>query len=77
VLQNLTNKQGSCNINGKLASGNRVNVVNTVPKNPKKSGSVVPVKVSGTRNIAKKEHGIMIVGESHSKGCAANGKSYL
>ena len=40
MLHNLTNKQGSYNINRKLASGNRVNIVKTVPKNPKISGSV-------------------------------------
>jgi hypothetical protein len=54
MLHYLTNKHGSYNINGKRASGKRVNVVNTVPKNPKFSGSVVPVKVGGMRNIAKK-----------------------
>jgi hypothetical protein len=51
MLHNLTNKQGSYKINGKFASGNKVNVVNTVPKNPKIGGIVVPVKVGGTRNI--------------------------
>jgi hypothetical protein len=54
MLHNLTNKQESFNINEKLASGNRVNVVNAVPKNPKIGGSVVPVKVGETRNIAKR-----------------------
>jgi hypothetical protein len=29
------------------------------------------------RNTAKKEHCIIIVGESHSKGCATNEKGYL
>lgn len=71
MLHNLTKKQGRYII-GKLASGNTVNVVNTVPKKPKICGSVVPVKVCGTRNKAKKEHCIMIVGDSHSKGCATN-----
>jgi hypothetical protein len=40
-------------------------------------GSVVPVKVGGTRNLAKKDHCIIIVGDSHSKGCTTNMKSYL
>jgi len=66
MLHNLTNKQGSYNINGKLASGNKVNVVNAVPKNPKIGKSVVPVKVGGMRSIAKKDHCITIVGDSHS-----------
>jgi hypothetical protein len=48
-----------------------------VPKNPKICGSVVPVKVCGTRNTAKREHCSMIVGNSHSKGCATNVKGYL
>ena len=29
------------------------------------------------RNIAKKDHCIIIVGDSHSEGCATNVKSYL
>jgi len=78
MLRNLKNKQGRHNINhqSKLASGDKVNV-NTVPKNPKIGGSVVPVKTGGTRNIAKKDHCIIIVGDSHSKGCATNVKSYI
>jgi hypothetical protein len=54
MLHNLTNKQGNYNINGKLASSNRVNVMNAVPKNPKIGESVVPVKVGGMRSIDKK-----------------------
>jgi hypothetical protein len=54
MLHNLTNKQGNNNINRKLASGNKVNVLNTVPNNPKMGGSVVPVKVGEMRNITKK-----------------------
>jgi hypothetical protein len=53
---NQSNKQGSYNINGKLAFGNRVNTMNTVPKNPKVCGSVVPLKVCGMRNTAKKKN---------------------
>jgi hypothetical protein len=56
MLHNLTNKQESYNINGKLASGNRVNVVNTVPKNPKISGSVVPVKYNKKYNKKRTLH---------------------
>jgi hypothetical protein len=37
----------------------------------------VPVKTGGMRNIAKKDHCIIIVGDSLSKGCATNVKSYL
>jgi hypothetical protein len=37
-----------------------VNVVNAVPKNPKFSGSVVPAKVGGTRNIAKKTIALLL-----------------
>ena len=79
TLHNLNSKQGSHNINhqSKHASGNKVNVVNTVPKNPKIGGSVVPVKTGGTGNIAKKDHCIIIVGDSHSKGCTTNMKSYF
>jgi hypothetical protein len=77
MLHNLTNKQGSYNITGKLAFGKRVNVVNAVPKNPKIGESVVSVKAGGTRSKAKKDHCITIVGDSHSKGCTANVKSYL
>jgi uncharacterized protein (UPF0218 family) len=79
MLHNLTNKQGRHNTNhqSKLASGNKVNVVNTVTKNPKTGGSVMPLKAGGTRNIAKKDHSIIIVGDSHSKGFATNVKSYL
>jgi len=51
--------------------------VNAASKNPKIGGSVVPVKVGGTRNIVKKDHCIIIVGDSHSKGCTTNMKSYL
>jgi len=51
--------------------------VNAVPKNPKIGGSVVPVKVGGTRSIEKKDHCITIVGDNHSKGCAINVESYL
>jgi hypothetical protein len=76
MLYNLINKQGSYNIKGKLASGNKVHVVNTVPKNPKVRGSFVPVKACGMRNIAKKDHCIIIVGDNHSKGCATNVRSY-
>jgi hypothetical protein len=76
-LHNLINRQGNYNINGKLASSNRVNVVNTVPKNPEIGENVLPAKVGGARNIAKKDHCIMIVGDSHSKDCATNVKSYL
>ena len=75
---NLTNKQGIHNINhqSKLTSDNKVNVVSTVPRNPKTGGSVVPVKTVGTKTIRKKDHCIIIVGDSHSKGCATNVKSY-
>jgi hypothetical protein len=48
-----------------------------VTKNPKIGGTVVPVKAGGTRNIAKKDHCIISVGDSHSKVCATNVKSYL
>ena len=55
MLHNLTNKQGSYSINGKLAYSNNVNDVNTVPKNPKICGSGVPVKVGEMINIVKKK----------------------
>jgi hypothetical protein len=35
------------------------------------------VKVGGTRNTGKKNHCVIIVGDSHSKGCATNVKIYL
>jgi hypothetical protein len=76
MLYNLTNRQGRYNINGKLASAKKVNV-STVPKNPKIGGIVVPVKVGGMRNTAQKQHCIIIVGDSHSRGCATNVISYL
>jgi len=58
-----------------LESDNKVNVVSTMPKNPKIGGSIVPVKTGGMRNIEKKDHCIIIVGDSHSKGCTTNVKS--
>jgi hypothetical protein len=39
-----------------------------MPQNPKTGGSVAPVKT---------DHCIIIVGDSYSKGCATNVKSYL
>jgi hypothetical protein len=54
-----------------------VNVVNAMPKDLKIGECVVPVKVGWTRSIAKKDHYIIIVGDSHSKGCATNVESYL
>ena len=51
--------------------------MNTVPKSPKIGGSVVPVKVGERRNRAKKDHCIIIVGDSHSKICTTNVKNYL
>jgi len=39
----------------------------TVTKTPKIGGSVLPLKAGGMRNIAKKDHCIVIVEDSHSK----------
>jgi hypothetical protein len=79
LSHNLTNKQGSRNINheSKLTCDNKLNVVNTMRKNPKNIGSDVTEETGGTGYIAKTDNCNIIVGDSQSKSCAANVKTYL
>jgi hypothetical protein len=77
MLHNLTNKQGSYDINGKLASGNRVNVVNSAKKPQVQWKCCVNESRWNDEYGKKKDQCIIIVGDSHSKVCATNVKIYL
>jgi hypothetical protein len=64
-------------VNGQISSNNSDGSVNSENKESNISVTESFLKLGSNMNIPRKEHKIVIIGDSHSRGCAWNLKPYL